>query len=912
MALPDVFNTRGVYDDFIDLLGRPALGEARFASHVTRWTTLDGPSILAVDIVVPIITTQTIFVRPDGSEQTLTTGRFSVDLPLSVDPDIVQEDTYTVTLSLIDGDGKLRRQDPYDIKLVAGDGQPVRLRNLAPAGPVDPTVAYLTDAMLLEAVSGKADIGTVQAIEGRVSVLEDGGDGLTLEQADAVYQRLSIGVDADTGEAYFDPAGADAGEVAAVVIEDGLPAVVAPGSDSRMVLETEPHARATSDALQAEVDAKVPLPAAARNPLTGKFHLDGFGVDRTGATDCTAAYQAAVDAAVAVGGVVYVPAGTYKHGRIDLSNTAGLGIEYAPHGQATTVPVGSATIDHLFGNTGAVKSLDIDGLAVRGAVVDDVTGPRRGRTYIGAQINAALIINGDRVPGGGYPVASDVRITRARIRGTSSLPILLRGVRGVASIQDSLFELTMDVGWTFCERVVCTGNTSLKSADNGFSMSRGNSNVTCSNNYVSDCAYNAYFAAGFLSDKGPQHITITGNVARSTGNSGIYLDMAAKHATITGNDLDGGYYRGGSDGPTDALCTGIFLGGYPDTARSAPTDWGEGIVVSGNHVRGYPRAGIFGTGLRRVLIVGNKIDDIGTQYLADGTTPISAADQTQNVAVLIDNATTSSDVYVANNHCTDGRTTPYMNYSIVPVGSSAVQSSYNTMVGARNAYNLSETGPTRNITYGMVFSQNTKHTAGGTAGSTAGTGAIAGFDINGAVGSVRRHKIQTAGSDRWQYGADGTAESGSSAGTDFVVNAYDDAGAFLATLLRLTRKQAVTLGVQGQPVTIAGRIVSGAAAATVTPGAQSSAASAASNGANDTAGTVNATAGPAPGAGTVVVVAFATAYTSVPHVSITATNLATAQARPYLSARSATGFTVSCEVPPAPGAALQLDYIVAG
>jgi hypothetical protein len=210
-------------------------------------------------------------------------------------------------------------------------------------------------------------------------------------------------------------------------------------------------------------------------------------------------------------------------------------------------------------------------------------------------------------------------------------------------------------------------------------------------------------------------------------------------------------------------------------------------LVSVNKISRFPRAGIFGTAVRRCMFVGNLISDIGTQYLANGTTVIGAAEPTTNVGVLIDNATTSSQVAVIGNHIVDGRATPYCNWGVYPVGSSAVDEFFNTMYGCRNPYNLVETGQVRNINWGAVFQNNTKHTLGATAGATAATGTVPGFDINGAAGSTRRHKIQTGGSDRWQYGGSGDAESGSNAGTNFRINAYNDAGLFSKTMLDFTR-----------------------------------------------------------------------------------------------------------------------------
>lgn len=62
-----------------------------------------------------------------------------------------------------------------------------------------------------------------------------------------------------------------------------------------------------------------------------------------------------------------------------------------------------------------------------------------------------------------------------------------------------------------------------------------------------------------------------------------------------------------------------------------------------------------------------------------------------------------------------------------------------------------------------------------------------GIGIDGAAATARRMQIRTAGVMRWDFGGDGTAESGSNVGTNFVVNHYDDSGVSLGTAINLER-----------------------------------------------------------------------------------------------------------------------------
>jgi hypothetical protein len=65
-------------------------------------------------------------------------------------------------------------------------------------------------------------------------------------------------------------------------------------------------------------------------------------------------------------------------------------------------------------------------------------------------------------------------------------------------------------------------------------------------------------------------------------------------------------------------------------------------------------------------------------------------------------------------------------------------------------------------------------------------GTISSF-IDAAAGSARQLVFQTASSTRWNLAANATAESGSNAGSDFIVAAYSDSGALLSTPVTITR-----------------------------------------------------------------------------------------------------------------------------
>jgi hypothetical protein len=91
-----------------------------------------------------------------------------------------------------------------------------------------------------------------------------------------------------------------------------------------------------------------------------------------------------------------------------------------------------------------------------------------------------------------------------------------------------------------------------------------------------------------------------------------------------------------------------------------------------------------------------------------------------------------------------------------------------------------------------------------------GSGAVEGaaYAITAAPGLARQVFVQSAGVNRWGFGADGAGETGGAAGSDFRIDRYDDAGAALDTPLAISRASgAVSVGagglsVAGQPVAL--------------------------------------------------------------------------------------------------------------
>ncbi|MFE2712226.1 right-handed parallel beta-helix repeat-containing protein [Streptomyces mirabilis] len=534
-----------------------------------------------------------------------------------------------------------------------------------------------------------------------------------------------------------------------------------------------------------------------------------FGAAGDYTTDDTDPIQQAIDTCSASGGgivqlgrhMVDWPGLAPKSG-VTLAGTPG----YSKLGQLSNGPV--------IASTAACSDIGFVGFQIVGPIVQTVSVPTRARTASGPGATTGISLEGDLDPGSpGAPAITNVVIRDVTVVGTTSLPLRIAGVRGHVSVADSAFTNCQDVGFLWCESVEFSSNRVSGSADNGVSLSRGCQAVTCEDNRISCCAYNGIWISGFQTDQGPTHFTITGNQIRDVGHNGIYGDYAPRYGTITGNQIDCGLYRGPVDQPSDVNGAGIYLGGYPITNRTAPTAWATGIVLAANSIRQPARAGVYLNGVQHVTVASNLLLDVGTPYLADGTTAITATDATTNVGILLDQPQTSSGITVTGNTVADTRGTPYCNYGIVPSNTAAVTASLNTAIGTRQPNNFTETGPAR--TWQAPQTYNAHRTAAGTA-------------------------------------------------------------------------------------------------AAVATGPQSAAATAGSNGALDGAGVVNTTAVATPAAGTIAKITYATPYATIPKVTISARNSATATAGIYLTAESTTGFSIATANAAAANASLSVAYSVDG
>ncbi|MFF3565727.1 glycosyl hydrolase family 28-related protein [Streptomyces sp. NPDC002574] len=442
--------------------------------------------------------------------------------------------------------------------------------------------------------------------------------------------------------------------------------------------------------------------ANAATTGVASHNVRAYGAHGDGSTDDSAAIQTAINTASSSGGgTVYLPPGDYA-----CSNSL------TPQSNVTLSGDPGTTIHHtannsvIYGSGIAFTDFAIEGITFVGPVNEYPITPKHARTTSGTGAQTAVFLSGDLDPtGSDQAKLTNFTMRNCAVRNMSALPIRIGGVRGKVSVTGCEFTNNQDAGFLFCEEVLFNNNHIYQSADNGVSLSRGSSKITCIGNVIENCAYNGIWVAGFSIHKGPVNFTVTGNIIRNVGHNGIYIDYASKYGVIVGNEIDGGLFRGPSDAPSNVNGAGIYIGGFPITDRANPSDWAEGITVTGNHIRRTARTGIYLNGVKYVQITGNQISDVGTQFLADGITAVASADTAQNIGILMENPSTSTEVIVSLNSVVDSRTTPYTNQGLVPQNTPGINAYLNTVIGTRQASDLLETGPTRTWQSPHIFNE---------------------------------------------------------------------------------------------------------------------------------------------------------------------------------------------------------------
>jgi hypothetical protein len=125
-------------------------------------------------------------------------------------------------------------------------------------------------------------------------------------------------------------------------------------------------------------------------------------------------------------------------------------------------------------------------------------------------------------------------IQKCLFKNCASLPFALAHFADVKVSHNTFFK-TKDPGLRYCKKVVVDANFSEWSADNGFSVSRGNKNVALTGNVIKDCTSDGLFVSGW-NTSGPTSVNIT--VTGQTYITGSTVTVVSSGNTFVASDQD--------------------------------------------------------------------------------------------------------------------------------------------------------------------------------------------------------------------------------------------------------------------------------------------------------------------------------------------------------------------------------------
>jgi hypothetical protein len=223
------------------------------------------------------------------------------------------------------------------------------------------------------------------------------------------------------------------------------------------------------------VTANLTTPGKVRQTV---YNVRDYGAVGNGVSDDLTAIQAAINtAATASGGIVFFPPGSYL-----------VGGSIVPQSDVTLLGSGSASVltISINGNiisttTASFNDFTVDNLTFEGTVNQFPSVPTRNRTTSGNGCVTAIYLDGNLDPTNQNAQAiTNFTMRNSIVRNCSALPIRIGGISGVVRVVNNEFSNNQDVGFLYNAEVIFEGNHVMMSADNGVSISRGNTKYPAS------------------------------------------------------------------------------------------------------------------------------------------------------------------------------------------------------------------------------------------------------------------------------------------------------------------------------------------------------------------------------------------------------------------------------------------------
>ncbi|HHY50067.1 MAG TPA: TIGR03808 family TAT-translocated repetitive protein [Alphaproteobacteria bacterium] len=366
-------------------------------------------------------------------------------------------------------------------------------------------------------------------------------------------------------------------------------------------------------------------PAAARGQAQAARFLDATDFGVLPGIDATEPMRKAVTAAAAAGGSLFLPAGAYAMGEIELP--AGLVVEGA-HGATTIIAVGDAPI---FIATQAqaitLRDLALDGGGT-GANVES-PGLVTFRRCAGFQLQRLELRNGGA--SGIHLEACAGHIGDCVVRGFSEgiFSLDARGlivernliadcangaIRIWASAENGNVDGTLVAGNDIRDIRTDAGGSGQNG--NGINIYRANG-VMVTANRLRNCAFSA------IRVNAGSNTIISGNTCLDSGEVAIFSEFGFSGSVIADNIIDraaqGISITNFDQGGRLATCTGNIVRNIAPSSRVNPDTTAIGIfaeadaVIASNVVEAVPGLGIgagWGPYLRNVALTGNLVRDV--------------------------------------------------------------------------------------------------------------------------------------------------------------------------------------------------------------------------------------------------------------------------------------------------------------